>query len=269
MDPVTRIAEALERLSPPPAPAADPASQLAWRWNGAALEPARFDPLPLDLLTGIERQRDEVVANLRRLGEGHAAHDMLLWGARGTGKSALVKGALAALAADGLPLHLIETEVDHIATLPRLFGLLRASEAHRYLLFIDDIAFTGEDPAARRVRSMLEGGAEARPANVRLAVTSNRRAIVERHMSEQDDPVNPRDVLEDRLALADRFGLKLGFQASGQEDWLAMVRRYAAHYGLAYDEADALSFAQSRGGRSGRVAWHYVVELAGRAGRAL
>jgi hypothetical protein len=129
------------------------------------------------------------------------------------------------------------------------------------------MAFEGDDAGPRRLRSMLEGGAEARPDNVRLYVTSNRRNIVERRVEDEDNAVNVRDVADDRLALADRFGLKLGFQYPSQSDFLAMVSAYAEHYGLTWDQADALAFAQQRGGRSGRVAWHYLVELAGRSGR--
>jgi predicted AAA+ superfamily ATPase len=150
-----------------------------------------------------------------------------------------------------------------------LFALLRGIE-RRFLVFLDDLGFdTGDADGARRLRSWLEGGVEARPANVRLAVTSNRRAIVERHLSEQDDPINPRDVVDDRLALADRFGLSLGFHNCSQDDFLAIIGGYAAHYGLEWEPADALEWSRRRGGRSGRVAWQYVNELAGRTGRAL
>ena len=139
-----------------------------------------------------------------------------------------------------------------------------------FLVFIDDLGFEDSDGAGPRVlRSWLEGGVEARPGNVRLAVTSNRRAIVARHLSEQDDPINPRDAVDDRLALADRFGLSVGFHNCTQDDYLAIIAGYCADLGLPFDDADALEWAKRRGARSGRVAWHYVTELAGRAGQAL
>jgi uncharacterized protein len=265
---LARIAEALERLSPPPPAIADLAAHAAYHWDGSALNPvSHFAPLPVDLIIGVDRQRSDIAVNTRRHAQGFAAHDALLWGARGMGKSALVKSAIAALQADGLPLALIEATVDQIATLPALFGLLSNSN-RRFILFIDDIAFDGDDAAPRALRSMLEGGAEARPANVRLYVTSNRRNIVERAIAE-NEAINARDAADDKLALADRFGLKLGFQYPDQAGYLAMVSAYAEYYGLIWEQADALAFAHMRGGRSGRIAWHYTVELAGRAGRAI
>jgi predicted AAA+ superfamily ATPase len=200
---------------------------------------------------------------------------MLLWGARGMGKSALVRAAVLA-AQDKAPgrLALVQAGTDSLATLPALFAELGAV-ARNFLVYIDDLGFAESDShGPRHLRSWLEGGIEARPANVRLAVTSNRRAIVARQMTEQDTesghgPINPRDAVDDRLALADRFGLALGFHACSQEDYLAIVRGYAAEHGLAWDESDALEWARRRGARSGRVAWHYVVELAGRAGKPI
>jgi uncharacterized protein len=268
-DTLRRIADALERMAPPHAETADLSQHTAYHWDGQRLAAVdRFTPLPLDLIVGVDRQKEVVTENSRRLGAGHAAHDVLLWGARGMGKSALVKSVTAALQADGLPLALVETTADQLGSLPALFSLLSASD-RRFILFIDDMAFEGDDSGPRRLRSMLEGGAEARPANVRLYVTSNRRNIVERTQADEDSAVNARDVADDRLALADRFGLKLGFQYPDQAAFLGMVAAYASHFDLEWEEADALAFAHQRGGRSGRVAWHYSVELAGRAGRSL
>ncbi|MBK7161812.1 MAG: ATP-binding protein [Sphingomonadales bacterium] len=268
-DLLRRIAEALERLSPPNAEPADLAAHAAYHWDGQTLDAVTtFAPLPESLIVGVERQKEAVIENTRRHAEGHAAHDVLLWGARGMGKSALVKSVTGALQGQSLPLALVETTADQLATLPKLFALLGTSE-RRFILFIDDMAFEGDDSGPRRLRSLLEGGSEARPANVRLYVTSNRRNIVERRQDEEDAAVNARDVADDRLALADRFGLKLGFQYPDQPAFLEMVSAYAAHFGLEWDEADALAFAHQRGGRSGRVAWHYAVELAGRSGRSL
>jgi hypothetical protein len=268
-DTLSRIADALDRIAPPPATAADPLGAPAFVWRGESLEAARhFAPLPIALLTGIEAQKAAVLENSRRLAHGSAAHDILLWGSRGSGKSMLAKSAVAALQKEGEKIALVEVAPDRLETLPRLFALLE-DIGRAFILFIDDIGFDGDNGAARALRSLLEGGAEARPANMRLYVTSNRRHIVPRSMAEQDDPVNPRDARDDALALADRFGLSLGFHAANQGDYVAIVAAYAAHFGLDFDPADAIGWATRRGGRSGRVAWQYIVELAGRAGRPL
>jgi hypothetical protein len=227
---------------------------------------------PLDLLKGIDEQKRAVAENVARHARGHAAHDMLLWGARGTGKSALVRAAVATVQQqqDGAArIALVQVAPDALDSLARLFVALGAAE-RRFLVYIDDLGFEDGDSAGpRRLRSWLEGGVEARPGNVRLAVTSNRRAIVARHASEQDDPINPRDAVDDKLALADRFGLSIGFHALAQDDYLAIVGGYCGEYGLAWDAAEALEWCKRRGARSGRVAWQFVTELAGRAGRAI
>ncbi len=262
-----RIADALDRIAPPPAPPIDWHSHPAYVWLGdrARAVPAIEAP-PLDLIRGVDGQKAAVVANVARLAAGSAAHDMLLWGARGMGKSALLRASVAA-AAQAYPGRIALVQADADAGLATLFGVLRHA-TRNFLVFIDDLGFDDGDSAGpRKLRSWLEGGVEARPANVRLAVTSNRRAIVERHMREQDDPINPRDAVDDQLALADRFGLSLGFHACSQDDYLAIIAGYAAHHGLAFEPADALEWSKRRGARSGRVAWHYVSELAGRAGR--
>ncbi len=265
---LTRIADALDRLAPAAAaPVAEGAA--GYHWNGFCLSALdRFKPLSIGLLTGIDGQRDAVMTNGRRLASGHAAHDILLWGARGSGKSVLVKSSVAALQAEGMAISLVEAPADKIETLPALFGAV-AHWPTAVIIFLDDLAFEGSDDAARLLRSVLEGGATARPAHVRLYVTSNRRHIVARSMAEQDDPINVRDVVDDRLALADRFGLSLGFHKCSQDDYLEMVARYAGHLGVDYDPQDALTWATQRGARSGRVAWHYAIELAGRAGKSL
>lgn len=265
---LTRIADALDRLAPPQlaAPRADAA---AYRWDGDALHAIDdFCPVALSLLTGIDSQKDAVLENGRRLATGAASHDILLWGARGSGKSALAKSSIAALQAEGHDIALVEVAGEGIGSLTRLFSLLRAS-SRKYVLFVDDLAFDSMDQASRALRSTLEGGAAARPANVRIYVTSNRRQIIARDMEEQASAINPRDVVDDKLALADRFGLSLGFHNCTQDHYLAMVSAYAAHLGLAFDPHDALLWSTQRGARSGRVAWHYAVELAGRAGKAI
>ncbi len=261
-DALHRIANALDRLAPPP-PERVALEGLAYRWDGQALAPADFHPLALDLLTGIDAAKAALVENCRRHAAGHAAHDALLWGARGSGKSALAKAAVGATAG----LALIELAATDLATLPALFATL-GSRNRRVIVFCDDLGFD-DAQAARVLRSALDGGASARPANVRLYVTSNRRHIVKREMDEQQSAINPRDAADDALALADRFGLSLGFHVADQPTYLAMVDRYAETYCLPFDPADAIRFATQRGSRSGRVAWHYVVELAGREGRSL
>jgi len=276
-DPLERIAAALERLAPPLAVPTDWHAAPGYVHAAAGTRAvAVIDAPALDLLRGIEAQKATVVANVARLAQGATAHDMLLWGARGMGKSALLRAAVAAAQRDAPErLALVQIAPDALSSLPLLLESLRSVE-RRFLVFIDDLGFeSGDAQAARALRSWLEGGVEARPGNVRLAVTSNRRAIVERHLSEQaifseqEGPINPRDAVDDKLALADRFGLSLGFHACSQDDYLAIVAGYAEANGLGWTESEALSWSKRRGSRSGRVAWQFVAELAGRAGKAL
>jgi predicted AAA+ superfamily ATPase len=267
-DPLARIADALERLSPPPPPPADPLAHPAYVWRRNGLAAARaFAPLPLDRLRGMVAQREALLANLRHFAGGSAAQDVLLWGARGTGKSALVKSAVAAVQAEGGQLALVEAGIEHLETLPELFAAL-AKVDRPFAIFLDDLGFDAPGDA-RALRSLLEGGAEARPGNARLIVTSNRRHLIPRDLSEQDSAINPRDGIDDALALADRFGLSLGFHAIDQDTYLDIVRGYAEAHGLVFDAAEAVNWATRRGSRSGRVAWQYVVDLAGRAGVAV
>ncbi|MEO0500242.1 MAG: DUF815 domain-containing protein [Pseudomonadota bacterium] len=253
-DDLTRIADALERLAPPRA-TADPQSAPAYRWDASGLAPlAHVDALPLDRLARIEAQKQAFLENARRHAAGRAAHDVLLWGARGMGKSALVKSVavetdLILVAADG-------RDADR---LPDLFAQL-APAPRRFLIFIDDLG-VDETALLRALRSVLDGGLTARPDNCRLAVTSNRRHLVARRFT-SDDEVNPRDAADDQLALAERFGLSRGFHAASQDDYLAMCRSLAAP--LDIDKAEAIRFATTRGARSGRIAAHYVTELRGR-----
>jgi len=266
---LARIADALDRLAPPPPPSAHPGAHPAYVWRDGALVAARaFAPLPLDLLAGIDAQKAALVENSRRLADRLPSHDVLLWGARGAGKSALVKSAVGALQGDGKAIALIEVAGEHLDALPQLFS--RIAEVPRaFILFIDDLGFEEGSSAPRTLRSLLEGGAEARPANARLYVTANRRHILSRDLKEQDSPINPRDVIDDKLALADRFGLSLGFHVCDQPTYVTMVEGYAARFGLELDPQDAIQWATLRGSRSGRVAWQYVVELAGRQGRRI
>jgi predicted AAA+ superfamily ATPase len=265
---LSRIADALDRLAPPPTPPADPRAHPAYVWRGHSLAAARaFAPLPLAMLRGVEAQREALVANLDRLAAGHAAQDVLLWGARGTGKSALVKSAVADVQARGGDLALVEAVTLHLDTLPELFATLAAAD-RPFVIFLDDLGFDAAGDA-RALRSMLQGGAEARPENTRLLVTSNRRHLIPRDIAEQASAINPRDAVDDSLALADRFGLSLGFHVVDQDTYLDIVRGYAEAHGLAFDPAEAVGWATRRGSRSGRVAWQYVVDLAGRSGKSL
>lgn len=270
-DLLTRIAEALERIAPPLAATADLAAHPAYHWDGRAAHAIEsFAPADYALLSGIDAQKETLLENTRRHAAGHPAHDVLLWGSRGTGKSASVGAVVGKLRREGTDIALMQCSADRLPGLPDLFRLLRPV-TRPFILFIDDLGFDegtmGQD--ARAMRSMLDGGARARPANVRLYVTSNRRHIVPRHMSEQDDPINKRDVVDDRLALSDRFGLSLGFHAMDQDAYLAVVEGYARHYALPFDAREAVGWATQRGSRSGRVAWQYVTELAGRAGKPI
>ena len=270
-DPLARIADALERLAPATAPAPDWNAAPAYVWDQqGARAVARIIAPPLALLQGIDEQKAKVVGNVARLAAGHAAHDMLLWGSRGMGKSALLRASVSAAQAEApASLALVQVAPEALSALAPLFAALGKVDRH-FLVFIDDLGFEdGDSVGPRALRSWLEGGVEARPGNVRLAVTSNRRAIVPRHLSEQDDPINPRDAVDDRLALADRFGLSIGFHNCTQDDYLAIVGGYCAAHGLDWSEGEALEWSKRRGQRSGRVAWQFVTELAGRAGKAL
>jgi predicted AAA+ superfamily ATPase len=268
---LARIADALGRLAPIAAEPTNWDTHPAYLWHGDGARPiAHIDAPRLDLLIGIDGQKSTVVMNVLRLAGGHAAHDMLLWGARGMGKSALIRSsvALAQIERAG-SIALVQVAHEALPGLSELFARL-GTLGRRFLVFIDDLGFEESDSnGPRLLRSWLEGGVEARPANVRLAVTSNRRAIVARHLAEQEDPMNPRDAVDDRLALSDRFGLSIGFHNCSQDDYLAIVGGYAANFSLEWEEYDALEWSKRRGARSGRVAWQYVVELAGRAGKTI
>ena len=268
-DLLARIAAALERIAPPAPVPADPLAHAAYVWRGGALVAARaFAPLPLALLEGIDAQKQALLGNMRRLAAGLPAHDVLLWGARGTGKSALVKAGVGAVRGEGSDLALVEVAGDALPTLPALFAAI-APAPRAFVLFIDDLGFAEPSLAPRLLRSLLEGGAEARPDNARLHVTANRRHIVTRDMAEQESAINPRDAADDALALADRFGLSLGFHVVDQPTYLAIVAGYAAAHGLVFEPHEAIAWAMQRGGRSGRVAWQYAVELAGRQGKRM
>lgn len=271
-----RIAEALERIAPAQPQATDWRTKPGYIWDGTnARELDEIMAPKFEVLVGIDRQKAAVLSNIERLAWGHAAHDMLLWGARGMGKSALLRAATIEIQnRAAMAIALVQVAPDALASLPILFAEL-SKVKRQFLVFIDDLGFAEDDTVGpRRLRSWLEGGIEARPTNARLAVTSNRRAILARQASEQetgsdDSPLNRRDAVDDKLALADRFGLAIGFHPCSKAQYVDIVRAYADPAGLSFTEEEALEWAMQRGQRSGRSAWQFVVELAGRAGKNL
>ena len=276
-DSLRRIAEALERLAPPPRPAPDFAAAEAYVWHTG---PDRLDPVPevarvdLALLVGIDRVRDILLANTLQFARGHAANNALLWGARGMGKSSLVKAVHGAVLAEGLRLRLIEMSRDDLASVGRLLNLMRAAPAERFILFCDDLSFSHDDAQYKALKAVLDGGIEGRPANVLFYATSNRRHLMPRDMIENEraSAINPGEAVEEKVSLSDRFGLWLGFHPCAQEDYLAMVRGYCDAGGIEIDDAqlraEAIEWQATRGARSGRVAWQFYCDLAGRMGRA-
>jgi predicted AAA+ superfamily ATPase len=263
-----RIAAALERLAPPPAAPTDWLAAPAYVWEG---ERARsvpvLDALPLMALHGIDAQKVALRGNCARLASGAAAHDALLWGARGMGKSALVRSAVADVQRETDALALVQLAPGTLPTFPALIAAL-TDQPRAFLLFIDDLGF-GADGRAEMLalRSLLDGGVVPRPAHVRLAVTANRRGIVMRE--DTASAIHERDERDDALALADRFGLTLGFHPADRETYLAILESYTAPLGLAFDPEEAMAFAIQRGNRSGRTARQFATELAGRAGMRL
>jgi predicted AAA+ superfamily ATPase len=272
---LARIAEALERLSPPPQPAPDLAAAEAFVWQVA---PDRLAPVPqvarvpIGLLVGIDRARDTLLANTRQFARGFPANNVLLWGARGMGKSSLVKAAHAEAAREAPGrLKLIELHREDLPSIGRLLAVLRGAPC-RFLLFCDDLSFDKDDSHYKSLKAVLDGGIEGRPDNVVLYATSNRRHLMPREMieNERQTGVNPSEAVEEKVSLSDRFGLWLGFHACSQDDYLAMIRGYCDAFGLAIADAElraeAIEWSQTRGARSGRVAWQYVTDLAGRRG---
>jgi predicted AAA+ superfamily ATPase len=276
---VERIAAALDRLAPPApqAPQFAAADAFVWHPEGRRLDPvARVNRVDMSLLKGIDRVRDLLVENTERFARGLPANNALLWGARGMGKSSLVKAAHAAVngalaGAKGPPLKLIEIHREEIESLPELMTLLRAA-TQRFVVFCDDLSFDADDTSYKSLKAVLEGGIEGRPDNVIFYATSNRRHLMPRDMMENEraTAINPGEAVEERVSLSDRFGLWLGFHRCSQDEYLAMVAGYVAYYRIPYDQdaldAEALEWATTRGARSGRVAWQYVQDLAGRLG---
>lgn len=273
-----RIAEALERLAPPPVPATglDEADAFVWNAEEGRLDPvAEVARVDLSLIKGIDRVRDILLDNTRRFARGLPANNALLWGARGMGKSSMVKAAHAAVNAETPgSLILIEIHREDIETLPRLMTQLRAHE-RRVVIFCDDLSFDHDDTSYKSLKAVLEGGIEGRPKNVIFYATSNRRHLMPRDMveNERSTAINPSEAVEEKVSLSDRFGLWLGFHNCSQADYLDMVAGYAAHYRLKIEpealEAEAIEWSATRGSRSGRVAWQFIQDLAGRLGQTL
>ncbi len=293
MSQLDRIAAALERLAPaaPTPPDFDAAEAFVWHADpeGFQAVPA-VNRVPLALLKGISRAADQLIDNTERFARGLPANNALLWGARGMGKSSLVKAAHAFVATAAMPsrvhppgsphddrtgqLKLVEIHREDIASLPRCLGHIRASR-HRFIVFCDDLSFDRDDTSYKSLKAVLEGGIEGRPENVIFYATSNRRHLMPRDMvdNERSTAINPSEAVEEKVSLSDRFGLWLGFHNGSQDDYLDMVRGYAAYHGLgmAQDQLDreALEWSMTRGGRSGRVAWQFIQDLAGRLGAKL
>jgi len=276
---VERLAAALESRAGSDAsgsagPKLGKADAFVWEAERNELVPVeRVARLPLDLLKGIDQQRDTLLENTKRFAAGLPANNALLWGARGMGKSSLIKAVHAAVNAEREDdkLALIEIPREDIATLPQLLRQLRGEE-RQVLLFCDDLSFDKDDTSYKSLKAALEGGIEGRPSNVLFYATSNRRHLMPRDMmeNERSTAINPSEAVEEKVSLSDRFGLWLGFHHCSQDDYLAMVRGYAAHFGLETSEKElesrAIAWAATRGSRSGRVAWQFIQELAGSLG---
>jgi len=270
-----RIAEALERLAPPPPAALDLSAGDAFVWHSESeqlMAVAKVNRVDLALLKGIDRVRDILVDNTRRFADGLPANNALLWGARGMGKSSLVKAAHAAIN-DGrrAKLVLIEIHREDIASLPSLLHRLRQTK-RRFVIFCDDLSFDGNDASYKSLKAVLEGGIEGRPSNVLFYATSNRRHLLSRDMieNERSTAIHASEAVEEKVSLSDRFGLWLGFHACSQDDYFAMIDGYVATFGLKIEpqtlRAEAVEWSMTRGARSGRVAWQFVQDLAGRLG---
>ncbi len=269
---LTRIADALERMAPPPGASPDFDAAPAFVWH---VDPDRLEPVPqvnrvgLDLLVGIDRSRDTLLENTRRFATGYAANNALLWGARGMGKSSLVKAIHAEINADHPALKLVELQREDLPSVGRLLNHLRAAP-QRFVLFCDDLSFSHDDQHYKSLKAVLDGGIEGRPENVAFYATSNRRHLMPRDMieNERSSAITPSEAVEEKVSLSDRFGLWLGFHPCTQDEYLAMIDRYCTAYGLqvAPDvlRAEAIEWQATRGSRSGRVAWQFFTDLAGR-----
>ena len=273
-----KIAQALARLSPAPAKKPDFAKASAFVWNGpsAGLTPvAKVNRVDISLLKGIDQSRDTLVENTTRFAKGFSANNALLWGARGMGKSSLVKAAHAKVAAVVKALKVVEIHREDIGTLPQLMTLLRAAPKFRFIVFCDDLSFDAHDTSYKSLKAALDGGLEGRPENVVFYATSNRRHLLPRDMieNERSTAISPSEAVQEKVSLSDRFGLWLGFHNCSQDDYFEMVHGYAAHFGLKLPKAQlehkANEWSVTRGARSGRVAWQFIQDLAGQLGQKI
>tara|TARA_R110002167_G_scaffold146841_3_gene338596 strand:- start:44445 stop:45281 length:837 start_codon:yes stop_codon:yes gene_type:complete len=275
--PLKRIAAALERISPMPqaAPDFDVASAFVWHTDPDRLAPvAKVNRVDVDLLVGIDRARDTLLANTFQFARGLPANNALLWGARGMGKSSLVKAVHGAVHASHEPLKIVEVQREDLPSIGRCLNLLRGQDA-RFILFCDDLSFGNDDAHYKSLKAVLDGGIEGRPDNVVLYATSNRRHLMPRDMieNERSTAISAGEAVEEKVSLSDRFGLWLGFHACDQDQYLAMIRGYCDAHGIEIDaqilRAEAIEWQATRGSRSGRVAWQYFTDLAGRRGMTL
>lgn len=281
-----RIAAALERLNPPPpkAPDFDAADAFVWQSEPEGFQPvAHVNRVPLSLLKGVDRTAEELLANTERFARGLPANNALLWGARGMGKSSLVKAAHAEVGlrlkaesnggTSSGALKLVEIHREDIATLPRCLHHMKAAADCRFIVFCDDLSFDHDDTSYKSLKAVLDGGIEGRPVNVIFYATSNRRHLMPRDMmeNERSTAINPSEAVEEKVSLSDRFGLWLGFHNGSQDQYLDMVRGYAKYFDLGIEDNElrrqALEWSMTRGGRSGRVAWQFIQDLAGRLGK--
>jgi hypothetical protein len=274
-----RVAEALERMAPEPAQPVDLATHEAFIWHAAppGLEPvSHINRVELQLLKGIDLSRDQLIENTRRFAKGLPANNALLWGARGMGKSSLVKAVHASInrEVDGI-LKIVEISREDISSLPVLSALLRGEKRYRFIVFCDDLSFDAQDTSYKSLKAALDGGLEGRPANVIFYATSNRRHLLPRDMieNERSTAINPSEAVQEKVSLSDRFGLWLGFHNCSQDEFFEMVEAYAQHYKLKIKpgelRAAAVEWSVTRGARSGRVAWQLMQDIAGRLGQKL
>ena len=244
-----------------------------WQSHAMALKPVKHNTaLPLDLLVGLDHQAKTLLENTAQFAKGYAANNALLWGARGTGKSSLVKAIHNQLDDNSkTPLHLVEIYREDLPDLPFLLEIMRREQAIRFILFCDDLSFDENDSSYKSLKAVLEGGIEGRPENVIIYATSNRRHLLPRNMieNERSTAIHKSESVEEKVSLSDRFGLWLGFYNCNQEDYLKMVHGYADHYGLKVEDKDALEWAITRGNRSGRVAWQFITHIAGQQKKTL
>lgn len=270
-----RIAAALERMSPAPLAAPDFTAAPAFVWH---VDPDRLEPvpevsrIPMELLVGVNRSRDTLLDNTRRFANGFSANNALLWGSRGMGKSSLVKAIHGKLNPEFPNLKIVELQREDLPSVGRLLAHLRAAPDMRFVLFCDDLSFSHDDQHYKSLKAVLDGGIEGRPENVVLYATSNRRHLMPRDMieNERSSAINPSEAVEEKVSLSDRFGLWLGFHPCSQDEYLAMIDGYCAEWSVSVDpdtlRAEAIEWQATRGSRSGRVAWQFFVDLAGRHG---